>query len=84
MNRVLLPLELTLPASLRFSILHLGKGFLFDHILVSRGLLPWYRHAEIHNESLHDESGPWRHYLKFPESDHAPVIAEFGLFAIKK
>ena len=37
--RVLVPCENNIPASLRFSLLHLGKGEMFDHILASRALL---------------------------------------------
>ncbi|MEM9748885.1 MAG: endonuclease, partial [Actinomycetota bacterium] len=32
---------------------------------------------EIHNEILHDESLAFAGDAKFPESDHAPVVAEF-------
>jgi exonuclease III len=35
--------------------------------------------SEIHNEALPDESGAFGQDIKFPDSDHAPVIAEFGL-----
>jgi endonuclease/exonuclease/phosphatase family metal-dependent hydrolase len=78
-TRVMAPCELTVPESSRYSLLYLGKGLMLDHILVSRGLLAHYRGAEIHNEILPDESGAFRTDQKFPESDHAPVIAEFEL-----
>jgi predicted extracellular nuclease len=78
-GRVLVPCELTVPESSRYSLLYLGKGLMFDHILVSRALLAFYRRAEIHNEILPDESGAFRTDKKFPESDHAPVVAEFEL-----
>jgi hypothetical protein len=36
-------------------------------------------HTEIHNEYLPDESGAFCTDVKFPESDHAPVVAQFTL-----
>jgi exonuclease III len=52
---------------------------MLDHIIVSRLILRYFRGAEIHNEALPDESGAFRQDTKFPESDHAPVVAEFDL-----
>lgn len=78
-NRVLTPCEMSVPEPARFTLLHLGRGEMIDHILVSRALLPHYRSTEIHNEILPDESGAFRTDVKFPESDHAPVVAEFVL-----
>lgn len=43
------------------------------------GLLATLDHTEIHNEYLPDESGAFRTDAKFPESDHAPVVAHFSL-----
>jgi endonuclease/exonuclease/phosphatase family metal-dependent hydrolase len=77
--RVLFSCENSVPAGARYSLFHLGKGCMLDHILASRGLLAAYRGAEIHNEILPDESGAFRDDTKFPESDHAPVIAAFEL-----
>ncbi|MDH4052661.1 MAG: hypothetical protein OEU93_13895, partial [Rubrivivax sp.] len=77
--RVLVPCENNIPESARYSLLHLGRGVMLDHVLVSRGLLRWFDHAEIHNEALPDESGAFRSDRSFPESDHAPVIAEFAV-----
>jgi endonuclease/exonuclease/phosphatase family metal-dependent hydrolase len=76
-TRVLVPCENTIPESARYTLFHLGKGAMLDHLLVSRSLLAHYRGAEIHNEVLPDESGAFRTDEKFPESDHAPVVAEF-------
>lgn len=45
----------------------------------SRNLLAYYKGAEIDNRILHDESIAFATDLKYPESDHAPVIAEFEL-----
>ncbi len=75
--RVLIPCENNIPDSARYSLFHLGKGQMLDHIIVSRQLLRYFRAAEIHNEALPDESGAFRQDIKFPESDHAPVVAEF-------
>jgi predicted extracellular nuclease len=77
--RVLVACERNIPDSSRFSLLHLGRGEMLDHVLASRGLLEFFEHAEVHNEVLPDESGAFRTDLKFPESDHAPVVAEFRL-----
>ncbi len=77
--RIMIPCELSIPESARYTLLHLGKGNMIDHILVTRTLLMHYRSAEIHNEILPDESGAFRTDVKFPESDHAPLIAEFAL-----
>ena len=52
---------------------------MIDHLLVSRQLLAQYDHTEIHNEILHDESIAFAIDKKYPESDHAPVIAEFKI-----
>lgn len=77
--RVMVPCENNIPDSARYSLFHLGKGQMLDHIVVSRPLLKYFRGAEIHNEALPDESGAFRQDTKFPESDHAPVVAEFDL-----
>ncbi len=78
-GRVMTPCELTVPKTSRYSYLHLGKGRMLDHLFVSRGLMALYRGAEIHNELLHDESIAFSSDKTFPESDHAPVVAEFEL-----
>jgi endonuclease/exonuclease/phosphatase family metal-dependent hydrolase len=75
--RVLVPCENTVPADRRYSLIHQGRGEMIDHVLVSRALLAFYRGTEVHNEVLPDESGAFRTDVKFPESDHAPVVAEF-------
>ena len=78
-KRVMVPCERTIPEPSRFSLLHHGQGEMIDHLLISRSLLAHYRGLEIHNELLHDESVAFGTDVKFPESDHAPVIAEFEL-----
>jgi endonuclease/exonuclease/phosphatase family metal-dependent hydrolase len=77
--RMMIPCENNIPISARYSLFHLGKGQMLDHILVSRPLLRFFTGAEIHNEILPDESGAFRQDTQFPESDHAPVVAEFKL-----
>ena len=77
--RMMVPCENNIPDSARYSLFHLGKGQMLDHIVVSRPLLRYFRGAEIHNKALPDESGAFRQDTKFPESDHAPVVAEFDL-----
>jgi endonuclease/exonuclease/phosphatase family metal-dependent hydrolase len=78
-NRVMIPCERNVPEPSRYSLLHLGKGEMIDHILVSRGMLKFFKGTEIHNEALPDESGAFRTDVQFPESDHAPVVAEFDI-----
>lgn len=79
--RVIVPCEHYVGASRRYSLFHLGRGEMIDHILASRALLATLDATEIHNEYLPDESGAFRDDTKFPESDHAPVIAQFNLDA---
>jgi exonuclease III len=78
-NRVLTPCENTIPESSRYTYLHQGQKRLLDHMLISRHMLRYYRAAEIHNEMLHDEGAAFAYDTKFPESDHAPFIAEFDV-----
>jgi predicted extracellular nuclease len=78
-SRVLVPIENTAPASSRYTLFHQGHGQMLDHMLVTRNLLAHYRGSEIHNELLHDESAAFAVDQKFPESDHAPVVATFEI-----
>jgi len=78
-GRVLVPIENTVPQSSRYTLFHQGRGEMLDHMLVTRNLLAHYRGSEIHNEVLHDESASFATDRKFPESDHAPVVATFDL-----
>lgn len=77
--RELVPLEQTIPADRRYSVLHGGARVMLDHLLVSRALLAAYRSAEIHNEALGDELIAFATPTRSPESFHAPVAAEFDL-----
>jgi predicted extracellular nuclease len=76
-GRVLAPIENSVPEPSRYTLFHKGKGQMLDHMLVTRNLLAFYRGSEIHNELLHDESAAFADDRKFPESDHAPVVATF-------
>src|SRR5262249_53358488 len=76
-GRVLVPIENTVPASSRYTLFHQGHPDMLDHMLVTRNLLAYYRGCEIHNEILHDESAAFGTDRKYPESDHAPVVAAF-------
>jgi endonuclease/exonuclease/phosphatase family metal-dependent hydrolase len=76
-NRVLVPITHTIPESSRYTLFHHGRGELIDHILVTRNLLAHYRGSEIHNEVLHDESVAFGTDVKYPESDHAAMVATF-------
>jgi predicted extracellular nuclease len=78
-KRVIVPCERTIPEPSRFSLLHHGKGEMIDHLLISRSLLAHYKGSESHNDLLHDESIAFGTDVKFPESDHAPVVAEVEL-----
>ena len=77
--RVLVPIEHTIPEQARYTLFHQGRGEMIDHMLITRNLLAHYRGSEIHNELLHDESVSFGVDRKFPESDHAPMVATFDL-----
>lgn len=79
LNRVLFPCENGIPESSRYSLFYRGKGEMIDHLLVSRNMLEFYKGTEIHNEMLHDESVAYASDKKYPESDHAPIVAEFHI-----
>ncbi|MFF4953340.1 endonuclease/exonuclease/phosphatase family protein [Streptomyces chattanoogensis] len=74
---VLVPIEHTIANEARYTLFHHGRGQMIDHMLVTRNLLAHYRGSEIHNELLHDESIAFATDVKYPESDHAPVVATF-------
>jgi endonuclease/exonuclease/phosphatase family metal-dependent hydrolase len=78
-TRALALCESSVPEPARFSLIHQGRGVMLDHILASRQLLAFYKGAQIHNELLHDESSLGASDKLYPESDHAPVVAEFEL-----
>lgn len=75
--RVMVPLENNVPEPSRYTLFHRGHGEMIDHILGSRSMVASFSHTEIHNEILPDESIAYASDMKFPESDHAPVVAAF-------
>lgn len=78
-SSVLLPCSSAIAESIKFSHLHHGKGNLLDHMLISQAMYHLFDKADIFNENLHDESLPFASDIKYPESDHAPFLATFGL-----
>jgi exonuclease III len=74
-GRVLVPIEHTIPAPARYTLYDQGRGEMIDHMLITRILLAHHRGSKIHNEVLHDESAAFAIDRKYPESDHAPVVA---------
>jgi len=76
-KRVLFSCENNIPESMKYSLFHNGKGEMIDHLLVSRNMLQFFKSTEVQNEMLHDESLSYAVDKKYPESDHAPVVAEF-------
>jgi endonuclease/exonuclease/phosphatase family metal-dependent hydrolase len=78
-GRALVSLERSLPDSQRFTTRHHGRPQMVDHMLVSRGLMAFYRGLEIHNEALGDEVVAHAGVDRSPESFHAPLVAEFEL-----
>jgi endonuclease/exonuclease/phosphatase family metal-dependent hydrolase len=76
-GRVLTPVERTLPADRRFTVLHHGRPQMLDHILASRALFADFVGVEIHNEMLEDELVAYSRIDRPPESLHAPIVAIF-------
>jgi endonuclease/exonuclease/phosphatase family metal-dependent hydrolase len=76
-GRLMIPCERNIATPARFSLYHQGRGVMLDHILCSRAMLAGWQGAAVHNEVLHDESVAFATDRRFPESDHAPVLAEF-------
>lgn len=77
--REMIPCEHTIPETNRYTFIQRGSKRMLDHVLVSREMLKYYLTSEIHNETLSDESVSFATDTKFPESDHAPFIAEFDV-----
>lgn len=76
-GRELMAASESVPKDLRFTHIHQGHRNLLDHMLFSKSLLSGYKGAEIHNEQIHDESIAFAMDNKYPESDHAPFLADF-------
>ena len=47
------------------------------HVIVSQAFYPYWVGTNVFNEVLPDESIAFATDEKFPESDHAPVVAHF-------
>lgn len=78
-STLMIPCELNVPSDRRYSHLYYGEKTMLDHVMVSHCLFPYWEGTEIYNELLPDESVAYATDIKFPESDHAPVIATFNL-----
>ncbi len=78
-SRVLTPVERSLPADRRFTVLHHGRPQVLDHVLASRALFGRLREVQIHNEMLEDELVAYGRIDRPPESLHAPMVVEFGM-----
>ncbi|MFQ5972074.1 MAG: endonuclease, partial [Alphaproteobacteria bacterium] len=77
--RALVPLERSVAEDRRYTVVHHGRPEMLDHILVSHGLMAYYRRFEVHNEALGDELVGFAEVRHDPASYHAPVAAEFAL-----
>lgn len=76
-SKMMYPCEYNVPEDQRYSLFHHGKGEMIDHVIVSGSLLPYFERTAIFNEFLPDKSVAFATDKKFPESDHAPVMAYF-------
>ena len=77
--RALVPVERSVAEDRRYTVVHHGRPEMLDHILVSHGLMAYYRRFEVHNEALGDELAGFAEVRHDPASYHAPVAAEFAL-----
>lgn len=78
-SKEMISCEKTIPETSRYTYLHFGRKELLDHMLISKAMIPYYRYSAVYNETLHDESVGFATEQKFPESDHAPFVAEFEI-----
>lgn len=76
-STVMVPCEYNVPSDQRYTLIHHGKGEMLDHAIVSQALYPYWVETVVFNELLQDQSIPFATKEKFPESDHAPVVARF-------
>lgn len=76
-DKELIPCDLAVPKSKRFTYIFQGRKQMLDHILINKNLLARFQRMQIFNETLRDEHIPYRNEEYFPESDHAPLIAYF-------
>ena len=75
--RSLIPLELSLPADRRYSVIHHGKRQMLDHVLATRSLAARAAGFEVHNEALGDELVGYMAVDHSPSSYHAPIVVAF-------
>jgi endonuclease/exonuclease/phosphatase family metal-dependent hydrolase len=80
-GRSLVPLELSVTAEHRYSIIHHGREQMLDHVLASQRLANQFHSFEVHNEALVDEmdTDPDADSARFPSSHHAPILTTFEL-----
>lgn len=78
-GRALIPVERGVSQDRCYTVIHAGRKVMLDHILLSHGMMGWFRRVEIHNEALGDELVAYANVRRSPESYHAPVIVEFAL-----
>jgi len=78
-HEVMVPCEMNVPEDRRYSLIHMGRGQMIDHVMVSKGLFAHWVDTDIFNEILPDESVAFATDVKYPESDHAPIVANFKL-----
>jgi len=77
--RTLVALEESVAEARRYSVLHMRRPLMLDHMLVSPALAAWRHRFEVHNEELRDEAlDPLTEHAT-PGSYHAPLVAEFAL-----
>jgi len=76
-DQELFAVELSLPQEKQFTFVHRGAPMMIDHILISRALLPCFGSATVLNETTRDHHSAVPPDRYFPDSDHAPVVAEF-------
>jgi len=76
--RAMAPVESSVPAERRYSVLHAGRRVMLDHILASRALAACHVATRIANQFLKDEVFDARPEAQICDSFHAPVIAEFA------
>lgn len=76
-DRVMVPCEYNVPPDQRYSLIYHGKGEMLDHVIVSQAFYPHWVETAVFNELLPDKSIAFATEEKFPESDHAPVVARF-------
>jgi endonuclease/exonuclease/phosphatase family metal-dependent hydrolase len=78
-SRALVLLDRSVELSRRFTVLHLGRPKMLDHMLASHALFGHFRELEIHNEALGDETVGYAKGMSPLGSSHAGVVGVFAL-----